>query len=831
IQGSGKMLLALINDILDFSKIEAGGMEIVPVDYRVGDMLSEIVNMIWIRAQDKGLELEVSIDPSVPSVLYGDEVRIKQIIINILNNAVKYTQEGSVGLHVECKNSEENTCFLQISVTDTGMGIKKEALPYLFDAFRRVDEEKNRHIEGTGLGLSIVKELVELMGGTITVNSVYGEGSNFNISLKQEISDASEIGEISIQNYGKAKRSNYESSFIATDAAILIVDDNEMNLRVEEKLLATTQLRIDTAMSGREALEYTLAYSYDVILMDHLMPEMDGIECLEAIRKQTGGLNNSTPVIVLTANAGSDNKELYNRAGFDGYLVKPVSGESLEDTLIRHIPAEKLIINASMTVRKENISNRENYRRRLPVIVTSSSMCDLPDAIMESAKLSILPFQVHTDDGVFKDSYQTDADEVLKYMKVGRKVESSPPSVDEYVAFFAENLRQAHHLIYIAITSSMSEDYDRAREAARSFDNVTVINSESVSSATGLLVLIACKLATRDISVEEMVAELEALKKSLQCSFIIGSTRYMAAKGMISDRVSTLVEVLGIKPAIRVKDNKIGLKGAWTGGTKHAYRRYIRKAFPVGIIPDEEVVFVTYADVNEDDLLWIREEIKKHADFENVVFQKASAAISSNCGPGSFGVLYFVKSNKNYNIASLLPVDQEFFEEEAEEPEEENHATVIRTLVQDSVAKPEKADALEEPETGKKVPHREPEWYDELEGIDPDIAIKNSGSEESFRMVLKIFYDSITPKSEELWSFFNEQDWENYTIKIHALKGSAKLIGAMELADGAFELEMAGKEGRTDYITENHAGFMERYEAYDGYLKSVFAEPDTAEED
>ena len=250
IQGSGKMLLALINDILDFSKIEAGSMDIVPVDYKVGDMLSEIVNMMWLRAHDKGLGFEINVDPEVPTTLYGDEVRIKQVIINLLNNAVKYTQKGRVELRVDSNVADDDTVELSVSVSDSGMGIKKEDLPYLFDAFKRVDEGKNRHIEGTGLGLSIVKQLVELMGGTISVNSIYGEGSTFTFTIKQVVSDHTMIGDLDIHSQNMGKRSSYESSFMAPEARILIVDDNEMNLEVESRLLVDTDMGIDKAISG-----------------------------------------------------------------------------------------------------------------------------------------------------------------------------------------------------------------------------------------------------------------------------------------------------------------------------------------------------------------------------------------------------------------------------------------------------------------------------------------------------------------------------------------------------------------------------------------------------
>ena len=305
IQSASKMLLTLINDILDMSKIESGKMDIVPVSYDVGAMLSDIVNMIWVRAREKGLEFHIDIDRTMPSQMFGDEVRIKQVLINVLNNAVKYTSEGSVTLSIQCKRTDGGRVQVIYSVTDTGMGIKKENIPYLFSAFKRVDEEKNRYIEGTGLGLSIVKQLVELMGGDIAVNSVYTKGSVFVITIPQEIVGENEIGELDLETrHAINARKHYKQSFEAPNAHILVVDDNETNLLVVEKLLRDTKVKIDTVTSGAECLKKTLQIRYDVIFMDHLMPVMDGIECFHALRTQTGGLNQDTAVVALTANAG-----------------------------------------------------------------------------------------------------------------------------------------------------------------------------------------------------------------------------------------------------------------------------------------------------------------------------------------------------------------------------------------------------------------------------------------------------------------------------------------------------------------------------------------------
>ena len=342
IQGAGKMLLTTINDILDLSKLDAGSMDIVPVDYRISDMLEEIYNMIWLRASDKGLTLKVEADPGIPSILFGDEVRIKQIIINLLNNAVKYTYKGSVRLKVDFEQPYDNRIKLLISVTDTGMGIKREVIPQLFEVFKRVDQEKNRNIEGTGLGLSIVKQLVDLMKGEIKVDSEYGKGSTFSVSLLQDIADPAPVGELTL-NEQKVLRQKYRRKFTAPSASLLIVDDNEMNLEVEKKLIKDTLIGIDTATSGDDALMMTQKKRYDVIFMDHLMPGMDGIECLERIRSLEDGMCRDVPVIVFTANAGSENMDLYKRVGFDGYLMKPVSGSKLEEALLKYIPKDKII--------------------------------------------------------------------------------------------------------------------------------------------------------------------------------------------------------------------------------------------------------------------------------------------------------------------------------------------------------------------------------------------------------------------------------------------------------------------------------------------------------
>ncbi|MCR5831672.1 MAG: DegV family EDD domain-containing protein [Lachnospiraceae bacterium] len=800
IQGAGKMLLALINDILDVSKIEAGKMDIVPVNYSVSSLLSEIVNMIWLKAEEKGLKFNVDIDPDVPETLFGDEVRIKQILINLLNNAVKYTPEGSVSLHMECEFPDSGEALLVIQISDTGMGIKPEALPHLFDTFQRVDEEKNRYIEGTGLGLSIVKQLVELMGGEISVNSVYSQGSTFMVTLKQGVSSDKIIGDLSITgNGGMSNTEKFEHSFHAPDARILIVDDNEMNLQVEKKLLAGTDMTIDLALSGQDALSLTLQNRYDVIFMDHLMPEMDGIDCYEKIRTQKGGMNVNAPIIVLTANAGGENIELYNNTGFDGYLVKPVSGSQLEEMLLMHLPSEKIIGTKTSEMTGSALNTASRYSRKKPVLVATSTMIDLPQHVLRDLNVSVIPYTVTTDEGVFYDTVDIDSEELVRYMKDETKgVTSDPPTEDDLVAFFSSELKKAHHLIYITLTTGSSREYGRAVKAAKTFDNVTVINSETLSSGTGILVMIAARLAQQNLPVEKIKAELEEAKQLIRCSFVIKSTDVMARRERISPFMNSILNALWLRPMLRVKKDKLGVGRFLFGSEKKCYAKYIEHAVPSNIYPDRSFVFITYAGMDEDDLLWIEEKLNERMKFEHVIFQKASAGITSNCGEGTFGILYIVKGNHNYNLGSLFTSKSEegdFLEEADDETED----VVLEDSASDDVIEPDTADV------------DETKWYENIDGLDAKAAIQNSGSEEAMLSVLRMFYDSYEAKAGELQHYFDTKDWENYTIKVHALKSGSRLVGVLKLGDKAEALEMAGKRSDIDFIMANHQDLMDSY--------------------
>ncbi|MCR5790441.1 MAG: response regulator [Lachnospiraceae bacterium] len=339
IRAAGRTLLSLINSILDFSKIEEGKMEIIPVEYETASFIGNLVVSVSERARQKGLELSVEVDPELPSGMVGDDVRLSQVIANLLTNAVKYTEKGSVSFCIRGGERSNGEITLEVSVKDTGIGIKQEELPKLFESFERLDEVRNRNIEGTGLGMSIVTRLLEMMGSRLKVESVYGQGSVFSFALRQKIADETPIGDYTLQT-DAAQRPAGGETLRAPDSRILVVDDNEMNLKVAKNLFKLFDITPELVDSGFEAIRLLREGArYHMIFLDHMMPKMDGIEALKLIQEEAL-LPADSSVIALTANAINGAKELYLSAGFHDYLSKPIEVLELEQLLRKYLPKE-----------------------------------------------------------------------------------------------------------------------------------------------------------------------------------------------------------------------------------------------------------------------------------------------------------------------------------------------------------------------------------------------------------------------------------------------------------------------------------------------------------
>ncbi len=338
---AGQTLLSLINDILDFSKIESGKMEIVPVEYDFCSLVHDLANMTTQRAKEKPISLELEISHEIPSRLYGDDVRLRQILTNILTNAVKYTPKGTVWLRVQCRAATD-TALLRFEVEDTGIGIKEEDLPKLSAEFERIEEDRNRNIEGTGLGMSITIQLLTLLGSRLQVESTYEKGSKFYFELEQKIADHTPIGDFEARVQQLTGHYQYSAKFCAPNASILVVDDNAVNRKVFRSLLKATKIQVTDASGGAECLKLVQENHYDLIFLDHMMPEMDGIETLRQIRTYSDFPCRDTPIIVLTANAVSGAREKYLAEGFDAFLSKPIVPQKLENMIQNMLPQELL---------------------------------------------------------------------------------------------------------------------------------------------------------------------------------------------------------------------------------------------------------------------------------------------------------------------------------------------------------------------------------------------------------------------------------------------------------------------------------------------------------
>lgn len=336
IEASGKTLLSIVNDLLDYTKAGEGKLELYPADYHPAELLIELCSVFAEEAAKKDLVFRRDIDENMPSVMYGDVIRVKQILTNLIGNSIKYTKDGYITFKVWGEN-EKDRYVLCASVSDTGVGIKKEDISKIFESFTRVDEEKNKAVVGSGLGLAVTKSLVTMMGGSIDVQSEYGKGSVFTLRIPQKVVDMSPMGNLdSVMEKKKAVKNS--SKLRAEGAKILAVDDNKMNLVVLKGLLKASKASITTVMSGKAAVDICRDQKFDIVLMDHRMPEMDGVEATHLIRNDENGMNREVAIIALTANAYPGIEEYYRGEGFEDYLAKPVIAADLEEMLVKYIP-------------------------------------------------------------------------------------------------------------------------------------------------------------------------------------------------------------------------------------------------------------------------------------------------------------------------------------------------------------------------------------------------------------------------------------------------------------------------------------------------------------
>ena len=407
IKTASQNLLSLINDILDITKIESGKMGIVKGEYDFMSLMHDVLNNIVLRAKEKNLELKLNIASNIPCNMLGDDIRIKQVLTNIITNAVKYTQEGYIEITTTCKKSFGEYVELTFSVKDTGIGIKPEDIKRMFESFERLEVNRNRNIEGAGLGMTITQNLLKMMGSTLNVDSTYGEGSTFSFTISQEVVNPEPIGDF--EQKLKQLTSNYEysTSFEAPNATFLVVDDNAMNRKVFVALLRDSKVKVVEAENGYDCLQLIKNQHFDMIFLDHMMPGMDGVETFKAMARLEGNKCLGTPVIALTANAIAGAKERYLTLGFHGFLSKPVVPAQLEKTIRDFLP-ESLLEYHEPDAKDEARMNRVK-KIELPDI----EGIDWDYALLHFPDTNMV-FQTAVD---FYDSIMFERDEILRYYK------------------------------------------------------------------------------------------------------------------------------------------------------------------------------------------------------------------------------------------------------------------------------------------------------------------------------------------------------------------------------------------------------------------------------
>ena len=645
IQNASKMLLSLVNDILDLSQLEIHKMVLVEKEYQVGQMLHEVVDMMQVRMEEKKLKFIVQVDKNIPTALYGDDRRIKQILLNILSNAVKYTDEGAVTFNCSFEPVDEEQVQLRISVADTGAGIRKEELEHLFDAFHRINSEKNQKIEGTGLGLSITRHLLELMNGEISVDSIYTQGSEFTVVIPQKVMDATAMGEFTTISYDKNAAMQYSRLFEAPDARVLVVDDDDLNLIITTKLLQETKMSIDTASSVEECLKKTSKRYYNVILMDYMLPEMNGGQLLREIRKQENGLCKESDVVLLSANVLADKQLEYQQLGFDGLLEKPVDAFHLEQEVLKHIPEELVEYHRdSLEGNKAEYFISRLSKRRKKIYITSDGVCDLTPELVEKYDIKLIDLYIKTDTGRFRDTKEIDIHNLSRYLSDENTTAFSlSPTVEDYERFFADTLMEADNIIYISMAGGSGHSYEYASEAAKGFAHVHVIDSTHISCGQGLVVLHAAKLASEGAPVQEILHEIEKMRSKVKASYILPNTRIFYQKGFTDRFTARICDMFKLHPVLGKFKHKITVVGVRSGKLEKVWKRFIQFHLRNSARIDDRVIFVVHAGCTVKQQELLLSEINRNMKFKQVIFTQASSASVCNAGLGSIGFAIYYK--------------------------------------------------------------------------------------------------------------------------------------------------------------------------------------------
>ena len=845
IQAAGRTLLSLINDILDFSKIEEGKMEIIPTQYELSSVVNDLSNIVKGRAEKKGLKLQVDVNDRVPHLLYGDEVRIKQIAINLLTNSVKYTETGSVSLGIDYEKVSDDEIDLSFVITDTGVGMKPEDLKKLFSPFTRIEESKHRSVEGTGLGMSIVKQLLDLMGSHLEVKSTYGEGSEFSFTIRQKVLEWEPVGK-AMERFGDEapKLPIYKELFHAPDARILVVDDTEVNLAVVKNLLKKTQISIDTATSGAEAITAFKNNSYDVVFIDHMMPDMDGLETLKKIKELPG--SDEIPFIVFTANAVSGAREMYLEAGFKDYLSKPVDGRRLEETLLRYLPEDKILSPEENTLPAQE-SPHVSHLSRILVIDDDEVVCATVSQILGKAfeVISCNDAASAENEAVMKhpDLILLDLNlggmhgfEVLQALKNNDSTRDIPvmiltadddkedeaiglkngaldfirkPVVPEVLLQRSKNIVSLDHF-QKDLKGEVSRQSQRAERITREMmlalshtvdakDHYTKGHSERVAAYSA-----------------EIGRRLGKSPEEQSRLYAMGLLHDIGKIG-ISEDILNKTERLTDDEFSQIKTHTVigydilqGIEDMpeLASGARSHHERFDGRGYPDGLSGSDipEVARIICVADCYDAMTSTRTysepkpQEKVRAEFVRCSGYQFDPEISKI-------IISMIDEDTAYNMTERnlqgnVWKNKEYYWDSYDSGTSLSHAF--------SPAEP-------------VLPEEEPEgfsWLMEIPELDTDMGIANCGTFDSLVSVAKIFHQTAHLKANEIEELWSKGDIENYTIKVHALKSSSRIIGAVTLSDMAKALEDAGRASDIDTINRDTPALLKEYRNLDSALSS-----------
>ena len=825
IQNAGKTLLSIINDILDFSKVEEGKMEILPTQYDVSSVINDLVNMVRGRAEDKGLQFTLQVDENTPAMLFGDEIRIRQCALNLLTNAVKYTERGSVTLGVGFETRAEDKISLRFTVTDTGIGLKPEDIDRIFSPFSRVEESRNRSIEGTGLGMSITRQLLELMDSHLDVQSVYGEGSTFSFAVEQPVVKWTPIGGFAERfEADRTRRETDREAFRAPGARVLVVDDMPVNLTVIKGLLKRTRIVVDTAESGEEAVRKAAQQQYDVIFIDHMMPGMDGIETLAALR-ELPSMEEHTSFIALTANAVSGAREMYFEAGFSDYLAKPVDGKALEEMLITHLPPAKL----STAERPE-----EREEEAVPAVLVVS--CDEPLCALTEK--------------ILKQRYR---------VKACRNADNAPAQAEEFQP----------DLILLDVRMGEKSGFEVLRALKRSalahdVPTVLMIDEEDANVET-----VGLRNGVADFIRKEHISDtlMRRIRRIIQSSRLQDDLQNEVKRQIQRSERLTKEMMITLSTAIDAKDRYA--RGHSTHVAAYAAeiaRRMGRsgkeqeRIYAMGLLHDIGKIGVGEDVLNKTEKLSDEEklQIRRHTVIGSEILRAitempelAQAARSHHERYDGTGYPDGLKGDDIPEAARIICVADSYdamtstrvYSRPRTQPEVRAEIArcsgtqfdprvtkvMLRMIDEDTGFRMTGqttdigiwkgsgqywfSDAREEMENAAPEQDGLPDWLAGVEEIDRPTGLRFCGTPEVYLDTLTIYAKNVEAFAGEIERAYGAGDVATVTVKIHALKSTSLAIGAAELSALARDLEAAGHAGDTETLDAQLGGLIARYRA------------------